>query len=96
MVTTTPRSGNNANLGDDATPLGARSATTTPHLGDNANLGDNATPLGAQLATTTPHSSNNANLGNNAMLSNILVLGDGATRGGVAAKHCNNTLGDDV
>ncbi len=56
-----PRSGDDANLGDDATPLGARSVTTTPSsemlgdntklgnestLGDNATLTDDATPLG--------------------------------------------------
>jgi hypothetical protein len=56
---TMTRLGDNANLGDNATPLGARSVTTTPSsetlgnntkLGNNSTLGDNATlanwPLG--------------------------------------------------
>jgi hypothetical protein len=53
--------GDAANLGDDATPLGARSVRTTPSsetlgnntklsgnstLGDNATLADDAMPLG--------------------------------------------------
>ena len=65
-------------LGNDTTPLGARSATTTALSGDDANLGNDATPLGARLVTTTPSSEtlgNNTELGDNSIRSpNIVAI----------------------
>ena len=63
LATTTPRLGDNANLGNDATPLGARSVMTTPSsetLGDNTKLGnDSALGNNTTLANnTTPLNSN--------------------------------------
>jgi hypothetical protein len=73
-VLLTLHSGNNTNLGDVATPLGACLVTTTPRLGNNAPpLGDDAMPLGndptllgarsATTATTMLRSGNDAILG---------------------------------
>ena len=54
-------------LGDNATPLGARSVTMTPRLVDDANLNNNAMPL-SNNATLVD---DNTTLGNdNPMLGN--------------------------
>ena len=48
-VTTTPRSGDDANLGNNATPLGARLVMMAPSLktlGNNTKLGNDSTLCG--------------------------------------------------
>ncbi len=79
-ATTAPRSGVDANLGDNATPLGNNAM-----LGDNTMLGDNNATL-----------SNDAMLGNDTTLGDNAALRDDATHGGIAAKHCNAKLGSHV
>ncbi len=69
-------------------------------LGDHAWLGNDAT-LGrhASLDNNATHG-NHALLGDDAALGDDALgddaLGDDATRGGIAAERCNNTLGNDV
>ena len=80
LATTTPCSGDDANLGNNATPLG-NDAT----LSDHAMLGNNTATLG-----------DNARLGNDTALSNDTALDVDANPLGIAAKRCNNRLGKDA
>ena len=86
-------------LGNNATPLGARSATTTACSGDDANLDNNATLLGARSVTTTPKlNDNNTNtkLVNNSTLGNNATLTDDATPFGNNTKLVARTLRRDA
>ena len=85
LATTTPRSGDDANLGNNVTPLSACSVTMAPSsetLGNNTKLGNDSTLMTTMprlamtpcLSATTPSLSckpYDATIGNNA------TLGDG-------------------
>ena len=91
-------------LDNNVTPL--RLATTMPRCSARQQrrhawartLGNDATPLGndATLSNDATLGDNNATLGNNDMLGNNATLGVDTTLGGIAAKHCKDTLGDDI